>query len=513
MKWNVRIQVPRFLRGAPLSESSPAAKPIAGSLKGNRMDVMSREILSPKDRLGRKILEYGLLILLVWAPLPLASVEAWSVLLIEIAALVLFSVYLLLDRKPVLNPRLAADTRFLKPALVGLFVFLVFQILPLPAAIVRMLSPRTAALRASYVPDSARGSVETLSLLPGETLAAILELLAYVLIGYLVIRTVSHRKQMRRIMLTLVAVGVFESLYGMWELTRAHPRLLFSPKTYGLDSVTGTFVNRNHFAGYLEMVIPLALGLIISRLDLFGEPGATFRARLARIVDKGLTQIVLLGAGLVVMSVALLLSNSRSGAAVLILSFILMSALAAHHFGQNLFHQAWIRRVVRIAFVLILIFGLYIGLEQMVGRFDVDKLLQDGRPRYWGTVLTMIGQFPLFGVGYGAFGGVYQAFDTAEMEYALVHAHNDYLEHLVELGLIGFGLLVFIIGWMLVKSFRTWSVRRHPEVKGLALGGLVSAAAIALHSLTDFNLQIPANKLTFAVVLALTLKTAYHRKT
>jgi len=471
-----------------------------------------RNVLSPKDRMGRKILDFGLLALLVWAPLPIASVESWSILLIEIAALFLFSVYLLLDRKPVLNPKLASDARLLRPAFFGLFVYLAFQILPLPAFIVRILSPRAAALRSQYVPESARRGFETLSLLPGETLASTLELLAYVLIGFLVLRTVSHRKQMRRMMMTLVGVGVFESLYGMFELSRANPRLLFYPKSYGLDSVTGTFVNRNHFAGYLEMVIPLALGLIISRLDLFGEPGTSFRARLARFVDKGLAQSVLLGVGLVVMAVALLLSNSRSGAVVLVLSFALISVLAAHHFGHTLFHQDWVRRVVRITLVLIVLFGLYVGLENMVGRFAVDKLLEDGRPRYWGTVLTMVGQFPLFGVGYGAFGEVYQAYDTSEMEYALVHAHNDYLEFLVELGLIGFGLLAFAIGWMLFKSFRTWSGRHHPEIKGLALGGLVSTVAIAIHSLTDFNLQIPANKLTFAVILALTLKTAYHRK-
>ncbi len=127
--------------------------------------------------------------------------------------------------------------------------------------------------------------------------------------------------------------------------------------------------------------------------------------------------------------------------------------------------------------------------------------------------MTMIGQFPLFGVGFGAFGGVYQAYDTTGMEYALVHAHNDYLEFLSELGVLGFGLLAFVAGLLLFKTFRMWMTRRHPELKGLALGGLASAAAILTHSMTDFNLQIPANALTFSVILALTMKTAYHRKT
>ncbi len=509
MKWKIRL----VKSGASAARRSTAetASPVRPPAKSGSA-AAGREILSPKDRLGRKILEYGILGLLIWAPLPLASVEAWAILLIEIAAFGLFAVYLLLDRKPAQNPRLAEDLRFLRPAFFGLFAFLAFQILPLPAAVVHLLSPRAVALRAQYVPESAQGGLATLSLLPGETLASILELLACVLVGFLVLRTVNHRKQIRRIMLVLVGIGVFQALYGLFELARAHPRLLFYPKSYSLDSVTGTFVNRNHFAGYMEMIIPLALGLIISRLDVFGEPGTPFRARLARFVEKGLVQNVLLGAGLVVMAVALLLSNSRSGAVVLGLSFILVSILAAQHFGHTLFHQAWVRRTVRIVLVLIVLLGLYIGLETMVGRFEVDKLLQDGRPRYWGTVLTMVGQFPIFGIGYGAFGGVYQAYDTTGMEYALVHAHNDYLEYLVEMGLAGFGLLAFLVGLIFFKSFRTWSTRHHPEVKGLALGGLVSISALFLHSLTDFNLQIPANMLTFAVILALTLKTAYHRK-
>ena len=375
------------------------------------------------------------------------------------------------------------------------------------------MSPRAAALRSQFVPASAAAKTATLSLVPGRTLAEALELAAYVLIGFLVLRMVTHRRDIRRIMFTLVAAGVFEALYGMFELYRKNPRLLFYRKTFGLESATGTFVNRNHFAGYLEMVIPLALGLFISRVDLFGEPGASWRARFQRLLSRGFASNLLLAGGLVVMSVALLLSNSRSGAVVLVFSFMLAFLLAAVHYGHARLRQRWVRRFLKISMAVVLLIVLVQGLETMIGRFSADKLLQDGRPLYWGTVLTMIGRFPLFGVGLGAFGEVFQAFDTTGMEYALVHAHNDYLEYLCELGFIGFGLLAFAVGWILFKSFQTWAQRRHPEIKGLALGGLVSVSAILLHSLADFNLRIPANALVFAVVLSLTLRTVYHRKT
>src|SRR4030042_3475462 len=94
----------------------------------------------------------------------------------------------------------------------------------------------------------------------------------------------------------------------------------------------------------------------------------------------------------------------------------------------------------------------------------------------------------------------------------MVHAHNDYLEYLSEVGSIGF--LLFFGGFLFIViiSFLTWRERRHPEVKGLALGGIISLVCILTHSITDFNLHIPANMVLFSVVLPLTLVTAFYKR-
>ena len=92
------------------------------------------------------------------------------------------------------------------------------------------------------------------------------------------------------------------------------------------------------------------------------------------------------------------------------------------------------------------------------------------------------------------------------------HAHNDYLEYLAELGGMGFLLLLGGILTMLVFSFLMWRVRRHPEVKGLVLGGMVAVVAMLIHSITDFNLHIPANMMLFALVLSLTIAAAFYRR-
>jgi hypothetical protein len=468
--------------------------------------------LSRKDEIRRKAVEYGIVALLIWTPLPLGSVHEWSILVIEIAALVLFGLTLMMDRPPQRNPKLAARLKWPRYALTGFLAFLVLQIVPLPAFLVRIFSPQAAALRDAYVP-SAAPAVTTLSLLPGRTLASGLEIAAYLMIGAVIVKTATHRRQFRRIVATLVAMGTFEAFYGLFEMLRRNPRLLLYKKELMLDSATGTFFNRNHFSGYLEMILPLAVGLILSRLDLLSGAPVKWRDRLARLAAKGAALNVLTGVGLVVMAIAILRSNSRSGAVILAVIFLLFFGMTAWQFAKARLRPGLAFKVLRISLLAILALSLYVGVDKMIGRFSLDRLLQDGRPQYWGKTMRMIGDFPLTGVGLGAYGQVYQAYDVMGMEYALVHAHNDYLEYLTELGIVGFVLLAGTVFFLFGDSIRTWAKRRHPEVKGLALGGIVSVLALFLHSLTDFNLRIPANALVLTVVLSLTFAVSYHRKT
>jgi O-antigen ligase len=93
------------------------------------------------------------------------------------------------------------------------------------------------------------------------------------------------------------------------------------------------------------------------------------------------------------------------------------------------------------------------------------------------------------------------------------HAHNDFLEYLSELGLVGFGLLFGGIAAMTLVTFPVWRTRRNPEVKGLGLGGIVAIVGILIHSFTDFNLQIPANLVLFSVILPLTMVVAFYGRT
>jgi O-antigen ligase len=186
--------------------------------------------------------------------------------------------------------------------------------------------------------------------------------------------------------------------------------------------------------------------------------------------------------------------------------------MTAFSFSGARDQQLWVRTLLRGMASMIVLLVLYFGFDATVRRFSADNLLQDGRPKYWSSVLTMVGDFPLLGSGYGTFPSVFSVYEDPALENPIVHAHNDYLENMAELGLPGFGLLMAGVLALFVLAFRTWSERHNPEVKGLALGCLVSVAAMLFHSVTDFNLHIPANVLLFTVVLSLAFGTAFYRK-
>ncbi|MCX6561866.1 MAG: O-antigen ligase family protein [Candidatus Aminicenantes bacterium] len=486
------------------SSAAPAAEP------GYSPEPAAVAAPRPR-RIRASFVEYGLLALLILSPLPAASVEDWSILAIELLAALLAAATLF--RRPAgLNAKLEAKLRLPGFLAAGLFAFLGLQIAPLPKAVVRLLSPNFYGLRERFDPGFAHSGSLSLSIVPAQTARAALELLAYVLIGWVVLRTVTHRRQIVRFLSVIVALGAAQAFYGLFELYRNNPRVLFFPKVYNLNSATGTFINRNHFSGYLELILPLALTLIIARIDIFSLAGKKWSEKLGQITGRGFALNILALIGVVIMALAIVLSRSRSGVFVLCFSFLLFFLLTAYHFNRNRYRQAWIKTFLKVVFVLILAVSLYVGVEATVGRFSEDNLLQEGRPQYWSSVLRMVGDGPLMGTGWGTFGAVYPSYETVAMEGRLLHAHNDYLEALAELGVVGFVLLLGLVLWPVLDAFRTWSTRRHPGIKGLGMGGFVALAAMLVHSLTDFNLHIPANAVLFAVVLGLTVATAYYRK-
>ncbi|HSQ79154.1 MAG TPA: O-antigen ligase family protein [Candidatus Bathyarchaeia archaeon] len=460
------------------------------------------------------LVEYGLLALLLWSPLPAASVEEWAVFVIELAAAVMAAAYVVAEPKPALNPGLSPVLKRLRPWTIALSVFLALQVTPLPAGIVRVIAPGSYGFRRLYAPEFERMKFMTLSVAPSETIGAILFFAALFILGFLVLRTVSRGRQIMTILAVLVAAGAFQALYGLFELTRGSPRLLFYPKVIALDSVTGTFVNRNHFCGYVEMIIPLALGLAFGRLRAQTHGAKGFREKLLLWTTRDVLANALILGAVAAMALAIFLSHSRSGLGVLAVTAFLFLEMWLSSFSRTGIRNPWVGKLVRLALVGATVGVLSITVGSTLSRFAREDLLRENRPAYWSATVAMIRDFPLFGTGLGTFAAAYGAYEVpTATELRLVHAHNDYLEYAAELGLLGFVLLLGIILYLALSAYFAWRERRDPRARSLALGGLVSMAGMGLHTVTDFNLHIPANMVLFAVVLGLTLAMAYYRKT
>lgn len=462
------------------------------------------------DGLDPRLFLWGILAILIWTPLPAASVYAWSVLIIELAALGLLALYVLRPQKPQLDPMVDRALKWPRVCFAGFWIVLGIQLIPWPNFVVKLLSPAAYSFRDLFMVDFSGTLFQPFSLIPAKTVQEALEILSYFIIGFIVLRTVRTREQVKKIFYVIAGMGIFQAFYGLFELYNPNPRILFYEKVHGLEVVTGTFVNRNHLSGYLEMAIPLALGLIITRIHLFSTEGLSWREKLQRLSDKGLGINLLLTLGVVIMGIGILLSQSRSGAFLLVFTFLVMFELTVVYFGRRSSGKDWAKNFIKVSFLIITLVALYVGIEATIERFADTNLLQEGRPVVWSNTLGMTRDFPLLGTGLGTFNEVYSAYENRWLGQShYTHAHNDYLEYTAELGVVG---MVFLLGgvvFLLATTFLVWRSRRHPEIKGLALGGMVAVINMMLHSIGDFNLHIPANMVVFTVILAATFRVVF----
>ncbi len=478
-----------------------------------------------------KIVFWGLCAVLVLVPLPIASVEEWSIFVFEAATIGLFLIYIggrlfcrrIISRQEDENPGAWDDGMFsgrlplFFKTLIGVFLgFSLLQIVPLPVALVKILSPRAYAIHAGLVRDAvtAPSSWLTLSLTPSATVYKLVLLLCYGLFGYLVLRTLRTPGRAEIFVVVILASALFQSFYGMAETFSGHEMILGRAKHYNLGSVTGTFVNRNHFAGFLEMAFPLSLGYLLVKARYFAmEKGLSLRQRILWFGQESLQWSVLLGLVPIFIGVGLIFSKSRSGIMVLAVTTVLTAAAAAswrefsdedgeeRESGRE--SRRRFGRIVRLVVAVVLAAAVWIGIGPIIKRFSEVDISSESRRTFYKNTLEMIGDFPWAGTGKGTYVNAYAMYEKVDDRMRLSFAHNDYLEYAAENGVIGGGALILAGIALVVWLAGLWRRRRSSFAKGIGLGALLGVTAILLHGFTDFNLQITANAVYFTALAML----------
>jgi O-antigen ligase len=383
-------------------------------------------------------------------------------------------------------------------SLIGLVIF---QLVPLPGVLLRWLRPDNPTLNAS-LPGSDNHSFSSLSIAPYNTRIHLVLLVCCATAFFFARMLGKDRASRRRLVTWLVALGTFEALYGLVQYLTGWQRIFGYVKKYNLEEATGTYINRNHFAGFLEMVIPFGVALVLyenAKLPRKVMPGRN--ARIKRILGGGkLSRMGLWLLAATVMVAGLFFSLSRMGIIAAVASLAVMAAFSGFQRKAGL----WVAAGIMACGVILV---LWMGAGPTVGRFGTISeeyaSADESRWSLWKDTARLIGGHPLLGSGLGTFPVAFTRVQSTFLGKFVNHAHNDYLELVSDLGIPAAALFFGSTGALLVRVARKATSSEVSFERAMALGCLGSIAAILLHSFTDFNLYIPANALVFSLILGL----------
>lgn len=405
-----------------------------------------------------KVLLYGVFGLLLFGPLAFGATEPWSIFLMEAGSAALLVLWI---GKQVLQDemKIAWNPLFLPMGAFGLLVIsqLVFG--------------------SGYW---------------HETESKALLYFAYGLLCFLAAQTLLRGSQARRLALIFSVYGAalagFALIYGI----SANDKLYWLRLPRNGGWIYGPYVNHNHYAGLMEMLVPIPLVLALTQL-------ASTRARTAAAAAAAL------------MVGTIFLSGSRGGMLAIVAELVILAVLLVKQ-KRNL------RTAVLVGVFLAIVVGfiLWVGGDAVVKRWASvnsthSEISNDVRLNIDRDALRMFLKKPVLGWGLGTFPVVYPQFRTFYTNAFVNEAHNDYLQLLAEMGVLGFGTMLWFLLTLYtraIKKIGNWVV----DLSGAtALACVLGLSGILVHSAFDFNLQIPANAALFYVLCTIAAAEPFAR--
>ena len=369
--------------------------------------------------------------------------------------------------------------------MLGLIVLGLIQLLPL----------RTAADNAGL----GFSLSHSLSLDPYATRLVLVQLIALFIFFMGVLTFTDSPRRLRTLARTITIFGFLLAMFGLTQSFTTDGTRVYWFRQLSQSTAFGPFINRHHFAGYMELAVAIPLGLLFSgAVESYKRPLYAFAAML--------------------MGVSLIMTNSRGGIISLAAEIMFLVVIAGPSLrrgevsrGQRL-RAVVLRGGLAVGLVVVLFFGaLAVGGADVFGRFLGTVNAADpttGRSHFWSVTMDVIKAHPIVGSGLGSFSVIYTRYDSRNGMFRLEQAHNDYLQILSDGGIVG-GLLGLTF---LVILFRKGFARRNTEDKfrrGVATGALAGCFAVLVHSAFDFTLHTTSNALLFLILAA--MATLGHR--
>jgi len=313
---------------------------------------------------------------------------------------------------------------------------------------------------------------------------ALVQVFNYVAVYYLVVHAITTRSQLRRFVHGIIAIGLFLSVFGLVKYLGLNPFAWWDYTGNNSPSPSSTFGNSNHYAGYLNMVIPLALAFLGTGM-------------------RGKSVFLILVVNFVLLA-GLMFSLSRGGWVSAWLSLAGMFVLFGSCFEFRRKKLYYLTGFGMLVFALLALSSLNVVLElRSIRQFQDDGSLIS-RIVVWKGVWTMILDHPLTGVGPGTFSTMFTRYQPPGYLMRFFYAHSDYLQFVSAVGLPLIPVMLWAAVLFLRHGFRKL---RDPSrlIRAITLAGLTGVLANLIHMAIDFNLHMPANALLFTVIIALVM--------
>jgi len=495
-----------------------------------------------------KIVEFGLIFLILFTPLAFGGVYVWAYSIME---LTVFSMLIaLIIKKGLIEGEPLSFPLFFP--IIAFLALILFQMTPLPPQGMKLVSPKTYELysqtlngypREMREDRGERGIIEgrqplrqrlevggkpvktnktegffrnwrTLSVYPHATRAELLKILSYLGIFLLIVNYVDSKRKLMRISTVIVLSGVIVALLGIVQKVAGAPKIywFWEPLFKKDASFFGPFVNPNHFAGYMEMVIPFSIGLFIVKWRHLGKKQRAVRDFFIAMGNEEGCKLILFSFFIVLMVGALFLSASRGGVISFLGSMIFLLLMVAKKEKKK-------SSLLILAGLLISMFSflIWMGVRPLIEEFSsIQDLSKDYDLQYrfhnWKDAVKLSRDFPLFGVGLETFSSIFPKYKTIKLQYHYLYLENDYLQLFCALGIFGFGIFL----WFILSFFRKialgYSKYDTVELSSTRYisfyGCLTGMVAMMIHSFWDFNMHIPSNAQLLSMLMGLAIAGA-----
>tara|TARA_R110002124_G_scaffold68695_2_gene185517 strand:- start:170 stop:1456 length:1287 start_codon:yes stop_codon:yes gene_type:complete len=332
-----------------------------------------------------------------------------------------------------------------------------------------------------------------------QTAQQLLKTFCFTLFILLLSQYCQQPQALRWLLVAIIISGCLQAFYGtLLNLLQLDTSPIFG--YHDGDRAKGSFVYQNHFANYLALSLSIAFGWLLSELKTTKKE-FDLRAMLIDLLSTLFSRKLILRLAIVIMVIGLILSRSRMGNAGFFTALGVVSLLSMFIYRRppTLFKPL----VVSIFILDLLIVGSIFGVEKLKQRLDDTSFSSETRDEVVFDSIPIIKQHLFTGTGGGSFYTVFPQYQPQFYSGFYDHAHNEYIQFVVEYGIVMTSVLGFWVLYAFWLACRTMYLRNNKFYKGVAFGCAMAIVHMLLHISVDFNLQSPSNALLFLTIITL----------